>query len=147
MKNLPGKFFTLVTTLTIAITLSGHTALAEGKDTDLAKQMKIISKSIKQLKNQIADPAQQQSSITLVESAKQAAAEAKKLTPAHAADIPEADRPKFITDYQAQMDKLIQDFTDIDTDLHTGKYDDAQKTFADLGGVKKDGHKEFIKPE
>ncbi len=147
MKTLPGKILTLLTALTLAITFTGHTARAEEKDSDLAKQMKVIGKSMKQLKGQIADPAQQQSSITLVEAAIQAANNAKKLTPAHAADIAEADRPKFITEFQAQMDVLFKDLTDIDTDLHAAKYDDAQKTFADLGNVKKDGHKKFIKPE
>jgi len=147
MKTLPGKILTLLTALTLALTLTGHTARADEKETDLGKQMKIIAKSVKQLKGQIADAAQQQSSITLVETAKAAATEARKLTPAHAADIPEADRPKFITDYQTQIDVLIKDFTTIDDALHAGKYDDAQKTFADLGNVKKDGHKQFIKPE
>jgi soluble cytochrome b562 len=144
MKLLPGKFLTLATTLALAITLAAH---ADEQKTELGEKMKIISKSVKQLKNQIADPAQQQSSITLAQAAETAAKDAQKLVPAKAASVPAPDRPKFVTDYQAQMDVLIKDFDAITSDLTAGKYDDAQKVFADLGNVKRDGHKKFTNPE
>lgn len=143
MKSIPAKFFTLALTLTLGLSLSTHTARAD-KETELGGKMKIIGKSVKQLRNQIADPAQQQSSISLVEDALKAAQDAKKLAPAKAANVPEADRAKFITDYQAQMDVLIKDLTAIEDALKAGKYDDAQKAYAGLGDVKKDGHGKFI---
>ena len=105
--------------------------------------MKIIAKSVKQLKNQIADATQQQSSITLVETAKAAATDARALVPAKAASVPDADRPKFITDYQAEMDKLIGDFGKIEDAVKAGKYDDATKLYGDLNGVKREGHEKF----
>jgi soluble cytochrome b562 len=143
MKNLPVKILILLATFALA----GNITRADEKTTPLGDQMKIISKSVKQLKNQIADAAQQQSSITLVETAKQAATEARKLVPAKAASIPDADRPKFVADFQTQIDVLIKTFATIDDALHAAKYDDAQKAFNDLAQVKKDGHKQFIKPQ
>jgi soluble cytochrome b562 len=147
MKLLPEKIITLIATLALGLTLAGHTARADEKETPLGDKMKIIAKSVKQLKNQIADATKQQSSIDLVEAAQKAAQDAKLLVPAKAASVPDADRPKFITDFQAQIDVLIKQFATIDTDLHNGKYDDAQKDFNDLNAIKRDGHKQFIKPQ
>jgi soluble cytochrome b562 len=145
MKLFPAKITTLLATLALGATLAGHTARADEKSTPLDDKMKIIAKSGKQLKGQITDPTQQQSSIALTQTAENAAKDAKNLVPAKAATVPEADRAKFITDYQAQIDVLIKDFDTISTDLTAGKYDDAQKAFNDLGNIKRDGHKQFAK--
>ena len=139
MKQLLGKILILLAIFSLA----GHIARADEKSTPLGDKMKIIAKSVKQLKKQIADPTKQQSSIDLVEAAQKAAEDGKQLVPAKAATVPEADRPKFIADYQMQIDALIKDFATIDTALHDGKYDDAQKAFDTLGDVKRDGHKKF----
>lgn len=147
MKLFAQKIPALLAAFALGITLAGHTARADEKETPLAGKMKIIAKSVKQLKNQIADATQQQSSITLVETAEQAATDAKQLVPAKAASVPDADRPKFISDFQAQMDVLIKQFGTIDDALKAGKYDDAQKAFGDLGKIKGDGHKQFIKKD
>jgi soluble cytochrome b562 len=147
MKLRSHKITTILATLALGITLCGHSARAEEKTTPLGDKMKIIAKSVKQLKGQVTDPTKQQSSIQLVEAAKQAATDAKALVPAKAATVPEADRPKFIADFQAQIDVLIKAFTDLDTALQAGKYDDAQKDFNGLAKIKGDGHKAFIKPE
>lgn len=144
MKSLPAKIYTAALTLMIAVSLSTHTARADEKESELGGKMKIIAKSVKQLRNQISDPAQQQSSVSLTEDALKAAQDAKKLAPSKAANVPEADRAKFITDYQAQMDVLIKDLTTIEDALKAGKYDDAQKAYGELGQVKKDGHSKFI---
>lgn len=146
MKLIPAKIATLLAALVLGATFAGHTARAEEK-TPLDLKMDIIAKSVKQLKNQVTDPKQQQSSITLVEAAKQAATDAKQLVPAKAASVPEADRPKFIADFQTQIDALIKAFATLDDALHAGKYDEAQKAFNELGGIKQQGHKQFIKPE
>lgn len=143
MKLLPEKIITLIVTLALGVTLAGHTARADQKETPLGDKMKIIAKSVKQLKNQVADATKQQSSIELVETAQKAAEDARQLVPSKAASIPDADRPKFITDFQAQIDVLIKQFATIDTALHDGKYDDAQKAFNDLAAIKRDGHKQF----
>jgi soluble cytochrome b562 len=146
-KSLFSKFTLLLTLAALGLAAGNHAARADEKDTPLGGQMKIIAKSVKQLKNQIADPNQQQSSIQLVQAAESAAKDARALVPAKADSVPEADRPKFITDFQGQMDVLIKDFDTIDAALTAGKYDDAQKAFNDLGAIKRDGHKQFIKQD
>ena len=141
------KIATILATLALGITLTGITARADEKTTPLGDKMKVIAGSVKKLKSQITNPAQKDSSIQLVEAAEKAAQDARTLVPAHAADIPEADRAKFISDYQAQLDVLIKQFGTIDDALKADKYDDAQKGFNDLAKIKQDGHKAFIKPQ
>lgn len=118
-------------------------ARAEGPQTELGQKMKIIGKSMKQLKSQIGDASKQQSTLDLLETAKKSADEAKKLTPSKATDVPEADRAKFITDYQDEMDKLIGELTKIEDAVRAGKYDDATKLYSQLGSLKREGHQKF----
>ena len=146
-KLLSRKTAILFSTLLLGAALGTHATRADEKETPLGDKMKIISKSVKQLKNQITDPTQQQSSIALVQTAESAAKDARGLVPAKAASVPDADRPKFISDFQAQIDVLIKQFDTINAALAAGKYDDAQKAFNDLANIKRDGHKQFIKPQ
>ena len=128
-----------------AFVIGMHPAMsrADEHETELGGKMKIINKSVKALKGQISDATKQQSTIDLLETAKKAADEAKKLQPEKAKDVPEADRAKFIADYQAQMDKLIGDFGKIEDAVKAGKFDDATKLYGDLNGVKREGHEKF----
>jgi len=121
----------------------GVSLRADDHETELGGKMKIIGKSVKALKGQIADATKQQSTIDLLEAAKNAANDAKKLSPEKTKDVPEADRPKFLADYQVQMDKLIEDLGKIEDAVKAGKYDDATKLYGDLNTIKRDGHKQF----
>lgn len=141
MKLFP-PFRTLPIIAIAALTVATSTARAD-KETELGGKMKIVGKSLKQLKGQIADPTKQQSSVDLLEAAKKAAGEAKKLSPDKAKDIPEADRAKFLTEYQAEMDKLIGQLGKVEDAIKAGKYDDASKLYGDLNSTKREGHKQF----
>ena len=138
-----GKVPIILATIILGINLAGFTARAEEKETELGNKMKVIGKSVKALKTQIADPAKQQSTIDLLEAAKTAAGDAKNLTPDKTKDVPEADRAKFLTDFQAQIDKLIAEFGKIEDAVRAGNYDDASKFYGELGSIKREGHKKF----
>ncbi len=118
-------------------------SLRADEDTPLEKQMQIMARSIKQLSGQIADPAKQQSIVTLMETLKQAASDAKGLDPRKAASVPQADRERFLADYRAQIDKLSAAFNQIEEAVSTGKYDQAKTLLSALGPIKKEGHTKF----
>lgn len=118
-------------------------SLRADEDTPLEKQMQIMARSMKQLSGQIADPAKQQSTITLMETLKQAASDAKGLDPRKAASVPQADREKFLADYRAQIDKLSATFNQIEEAVSTGKYDQAKTLLSAVGTIKKEGHTTF----
>jgi soluble cytochrome b562 len=142
-KNSRKKFsaaFTLVIAAALGLGALNFNARA---GTELGSDMKAMGKNLKQLKGQIADATKQQSTVDLLESAKKNADAAKKLTPSKAKDVPEADRAKFVTDYQAAIDKLIGQLGKIEDAVKAGKYDDAQKLFGEIGMIKREGHEKF----
>lgn len=124
---------------------AGAPARAEqkGPDSELAQKMKLMGKNLKQLKPQIADATKQQSSVDLLETVKKIATEAKGLTPTKAKDVPDADRAKFISEFQSQIDKLIDAVGKIEDAVKAGKYDDAKTLFGDLQMIKREGHEKF----
>jgi soluble cytochrome b562 len=139
-KNSRKKFpaaFTLAIAAVLALTFNVRAG------TELGNDMKAMGKNLKQIKGQLADATKQQSTVDLLESAKKNADAAKKLTPSKAKDVPEADRAKFVTDYQAAIDKLIGQLGKIEDAVKAGKYDDAQKLYGELGMIKREGHEKF----
>ncbi len=105
--------------------------------------MHTLARGTKQLAIQVADPAQQQSTITLIESLKSDITTSKGLEPKKTATIPAADKEQFLTDYRAQLDKLTNAFNQIETAVKAGQYDQATSLLSSIGPIKKEGHMKF----
>ena len=118
-------------------------SLHADEDTPLEKQMQIMARSMKQLSVQIADPAMQQSTVTLIETLIKAAYDSEGLSPLKTASISQADREKFLADYRAQIEKLSAAFNQIDEAVKAGKYDQAKILLSAIGSIKKEGHSKF----
>ena len=116
-------------------------------DTPLEKQMHRINKSMRALKKQINDPAQNASSLRLVAIIQDAAGAAAKLSPAKAEDYTGAEKDKFIANYQAGM----KDFRDaVDKLADALKANDnaaAARDFKRLFSIEKEDHKQFRRPD
>jgi soluble cytochrome b562 len=115
------------------------------QDSALEGQMKILARGTKQLSLQVSDPAQQAGTITLIESLKKASAESKALIPRKTADIPAADQPKFLADYQQTMGELTDSFNRIEEAVKAGEYDKAKSLLGAIKPIKQEGHKKFQK--
>ena len=102
---------------------------------------------MRRLKKQIKDPTQNAVSLALVDTIRDAAGAASNETPAWTADQPEADRAKFVSDYQAEMKKLIDAVDQLSAALKANDNETAAKIYAQLQHLEKEGHKEFRKPE
>lgn len=74
--------------LALLLLASGGLLHAEA-DSALENQMKILARGTRQLSQQVSDPANQQSTITLIENLKKAALDAKILDPRKTSEIPE----------------------------------------------------------
>ena len=107
--------------------------------------MKILARGTKQLSLQLSDPAQQAGTITLIESLKKASAESKALIPRKTADIPAADQPKFLADYQQTMGELTDSFNRIEEAVKAGEYDKAKSLLGAIKPIKQEGHKKLQK--
>lgn len=117
------------------------------KKTDLEMRMDRIGKAFRQLRKQVADPAQNASSLELLSKMQAAAKEAVEFTPKKAEDIPADQRAKFEEDFKSGISNLQDLFAKLQDALAAGKNDDAVKIVGDIGDFEKKQHKEFRRPE
>ena len=116
---------------------------AEESDSPLEKQMQVLARGMRQLSQQVADPAKQQENLTLLESLKKAAGDSKSLDPRKTAQIPEAKRAAFLADYRTDLDELKDAFDQMEQAVKAGQYDRAKSLIATVNSIKKEGHGKF----
>jgi len=121
----------------------------EGKHekTELEDRMSEMSSSYKRLRRQIADPEKNASSLELVGKLRATAEKAAKLTPARTADLPEAERAKFVADYQNEMRHLVSELTRVEESLKANDNEAAGARLRDIGALQRKDHKTFQRPE
>jgi soluble cytochrome b562 len=117
------------------------------KKTDLELRMDKVSKALRKLRKQVADPTQNASSLDLLATMQAAMKEAVDLTPAKADDVPADQRAKFISDYKAGLQGMQDEFTKLGDALTAGKNADAATIVADILALEKKDHKDFRRPE
>ncbi len=119
---------------------------ASGKEepkTELANHMGSANRAMRQLRNQIGDAAKNAESAQLVASIRESIQSAHALTPARLAEIPDADKARFTREYQAQIQKTVESLNSLEAALKAGDNAKAQTLMADVGGLQKEGHKQF----
>jgi soluble cytochrome b562 len=135
MKHLP-----LLSTLAL---LAFPTYLQAQADSPLEGQMKILARGMRQLTQQVADPAKQQENIILLESLKKAVTDSKTLDPRKTASIPADKRENFLSDYRHELDELSGAFNQVEEAVKAGQYDKAKSLLATVNSIKKEGHGKF----
>lgn len=120
---------------------------AHEKHTPLEEQMEKMGGAMRRLKNAISDPAKTPEALELVAKMKAAAAESRKLTPALAAEKPEAERAAFVAGFRKGIDELAAKFDTIEAALKAGDLAAAKQSFDTLRDLQKAGHKEYKKPD
>ena len=117
------------------------------KKTELEMRMERMGKAFRKLKKQVADPAQNASSLQLLAVMQDAAKEAIDLTPAKAADIPVDQRAKFMGDFKAGIRGMRDEFAKLAEALNAGRNGDAARIVDDIDALEKKDHKQFKKPK
>lgn len=119
-------------------------AAANGEEeTELDHKMEDMNGAFRKLRRQISDASANASSLELVAKLRKASEESTALIPAKAAKVPEADREKFVADYQAKMKDFLAEVDKLKAALEAGKNDEAAAILAKLGNLQKSGHREF----
>lgn len=116
---------------------------ADDDDTPLAKQMKIVNKSIRTMKRQIDDASKKDDNLALIATAKKSLAECLKMEPAKTKDVAAGEKAAYLDKYQAEMKEVAKTFDDLEAAVTAGKTDDAKKIFEKLADEKEKGHKDF----
>jgi soluble cytochrome b562 len=125
----------------------GAGAPSKAEKTELEKNMDNMGKAMRTLRKQIADSTKNDSSLQLVSTIRSAAEAASKLTPAKAQDLPEADRPQFVEEFQAGMKDFFAALDKLEADLKANDNAAAAADFKQVGSVEGTNHKKFRRPE
>ena len=135
--------FLATASLALAITIPAFAA----DETPLEKQMEKLNKSLKQIDRAVKAGSVTKELSVKVDDAIASAKEGLKLEPAKTADVPAADKAKFLADYKASMEETIKALGELKVAVDAGKAEDAGKILAKLNTQKKDAHKKFQKEE
>lgn len=105
--------------------------------------MKRMGRDFKALGQAVSDPERIEANRKLVAKLIADATRSAELAPAKTEKLSEADRPAFLKDYQAGMEKLITELKKVDTALGAKNFRDAADALAACKAVTKDAHKQF----
>ncbi len=139
------KIRILLCSLAMALAVVPGLRAQDAKDdtTELGGHMQKMNAALRKLRTQLPDATKNDDSLAQVAIIKDNATAALDLKPAKLASVPDADQAKFVADYQAQIKKLIGALDDLTAALKKGDNDGAQKIFAQIGQIEKEGHTEF----
>ena len=110
-------------------------------DTPLEDEMIAANNALKKLKTQITDSSKNASSLELIREMQKHFLAAKGMEPARAKK--EANKAKFVADYQKAMITLMSDMLKLETAVLDNKNDEAAGILKSLAKVKADGHEKF----
>jgi soluble cytochrome b562 len=117
------------------------------EETELEDKMDLMGTAFRKLKRSVNDATQNPASLQLVAAMRTAAAEAEKHVPAQTADVPVAERAKFVADYRVKMKDLLTTLEKLEVALRADKNDEAARLVAELSVMQKVGHKTFKRPD
>lgn len=127
--------------------LPSATFAAEEEHTELGDHMEKMGKAFRTLNRQLRDPAKNAESLQLVAEIRGHAEASLKLEPAKTAELPEAQRAKFVADYQAKMRDFIGHIGKLEAALKAGNNDEAVNLTRTMKEAQKEGHKEYKKAD
>lgn len=134
----------LAASVFLAASLSCFHAVAEDDDSPLERNMAAMNSSFKVLAKQVSDPQKSAASLELVDKMKKAATAARDCRPEMAAEIPEAERAKFLGNFSEAITDLLGQIDELKSAVKEGRIADAQKMIDEIKESKREGHSTFI---
>jgi hypothetical protein len=130
---------------------AGAPAAADGKhdeaDTPLMIEMEKIEHAEHFLRRHSGDATKDAESLQQIDLAQRAICAAKLLSPKMAANVPEAERPKFLAEFRKTMAQLLIEFATLEKSLLDGDREACKAGCKKLHGMEEDGHAEFTDGE
>ena len=120
---------------------------AFAEDTPLTEEMEKLSKTLKSIGRAAKEGNVPKELAAKVDDAKKACEAGLKFEPAKTAEVPAAEKAKFLADYKASMQETIKTLDELKAAIEAGKTEDVNKALEKLNMQKKDGHKKFQKEE
>ena len=114
-----------------------------GEDSDLHDSMEAMNGSFRKLRRQVADPAQNEASLALVEKLSKATKEAADDLPEIISKLPAEAQATAKASYADKMKELSATIEELGAALKAGKNDEAVKIVEELRLQQEAGHREF----
>ncbi len=122
---------------------AGVRVASAAEDTELAKQMEVMQENLKKLRKTVKNAADDAASLEALNNAQAAAVASKALVPAKAAQVPEADRAKFVAGYRKEMIALMEHLGKIEVALLDNDNAKAEELYKGLKGIEDAGHEKY----
>lgn len=115
--------------------------------TELGDHMEKVGKAFKQLRRQVSDASQNDSSLALVAKMRTELSAASLLKPAKEADLPPDQQADFQAKFQDGMKEFLGQLDKLSDMLKAGDNAGATEQVKKLGGLERQDHKQFRKPK
>ena len=142
LKNGVSSLALLLAGLFIAAQAAPRFAVA-ADDTELAKQMEQTDDLLKLLRKSLKVPAENAASLDTLTKLQALTVTQKALVPAKAAEMPEAEKAKFVAGYRKDMAVLLTHLCQIETAVIDGDNAKAEELFKGLKKIEDDGHEKY----
>ena len=109
--------------------------------------MKALNRAYRKVRKQIVDPAQNTSSVQLLQAIQLEVTRGIAIVPDRVSEIPVNEQGRFFLSYKRKMVEFLTILLDIESALLDGDNSLAQQQFGKLYQMKKEGHREFQKQE
>jgi hypothetical protein len=147
-KHLLHVVLTLLLVLPVAPALNAQTKREHKEpDTELGKIMGKVGRNWRTLKKQVDDPASNASSLELVAAIKTNLEQGLKLAPARAADVPAADREKYIESFRQELKEFIGLTDQLAAAFKANDNAAASALLKKMGAEQREEHKKFRRPD
>ncbi len=129
--------------LVFALSLSTTAHAQDEPKTPLGKKMAAMNTALKAVGRQIDDPSKNANTLEQIAIIETNAKASLTMEPEKKGKIPAADQAKFVSDYQAEMKKLLVVVDKMKAAVKAGNNAEASKILDDVKGAQREGHKEF----
>ncbi len=113
------------------------------KTTPLADHMIEITRAMRKIKRNLADPRKNGDSLELLDAVQKHALAAKSMTPSKAKKLPAQERGKLLKAYREGMIELLKELLDLEQLLLAGKNDAARRKYQHIRRLEKKAHERF----
>jgi hypothetical protein len=113
------------------------------EETELGSHMEKIEDTLKLLRKNLKEPATYPAALDALFEIQHHSLQAKKLVPAHAAKLPEAERAAFVKEYKKEMIVLLRHQLELETALLDGNAEAAKVAFDKFREMEDPSHERF----
>lgn len=120
---------------------------AEGPESEMSESMEKMSGAFRRIRRMVSNADNNAEVLELLATLRTEAVASAKLIPLRAAEVPEAQRAKFVEDFKKRMAEFLATVEKTEAAIKARDNATAAALVNDLGAMQKAGHKDFKKDD